>query len=556
MADQVTVDNGSLTDYSVSTDDAGASGQVQRVKLAYSADGSATHVPADADGLLVNLGANNDVTITGTVTATGAATEATLDARTGSLTETAPATDTASSGLNGRLQRIAQRLTSLIALLPASLGQKTKANSLAVTLASDQDALPVTDNGGSLTVDVASLPLPSGASTLAEQQTQTTSLQLLDDLVIAEDAAHANGDKGIVPLAVRRDTATSSTATDGDYGTLTTDTAGRLRVSSADLTQPVSAASLPLPAGASTSANQSTEITALQAIQTAVETLDNTVGGTEMQVDIVSMPAVDTELTTADLDTGAGTDTRAVVGLVGAKSGGGVLIPGDATAGLKVDLGADNDVTVTGSVTANAGTNLNTSALALESGGNLAAAATSLAALDNAVAGNELQVDVLTMPTVAVTQSGVWDEVGINDSGNSITVDGTVTANLAAGTNNIGDVDVLTLPAIPAGTNNIGDVDVLTTVLPVPASTGTVTSVNDAATSATLLSSSATRKGFRIFNDSTVTLYVKYGATASATDYTVKMVAQSYLEENFYYGRVDGIWASDASGAAKITELT
>jgi hypothetical protein len=33
---------------------------------------------------------------------------------------------------------------------------------------------------------------------------------------------------------------------------------------------------------------------------------------------------------------------------------------------------------------------------------------------------------------------------------------------LPAGTNNIGDVDVLTLPALPTGTNNIGDVDVLT----------------------------------------------------------------------------------------------
>lgn len=61
---------------------------------------------------------------------TGASTEATLatrltesdfDAKTGALTETAPATDVASSGLNGRLQRIAQRLTSLIGLLPASL---------------------------------------------------------------------------------------------------------------------------------------------------------------------------------------------------------------------------------------------------------------------------------------------------------------------------------------------------------------------------------------------------------------------------------------------------
>lgn len=60
----------------------------------------------------------------------------------GALTETAPATDTASSGLNGRLQRVAQRITSLIALVPVSLGQKTMADSFAVTIASDQSALP------------------------------------------------------------------------------------------------------------------------------------------------------------------------------------------------------------------------------------------------------------------------------------------------------------------------------------------------------------------------------------------------------------------------------
>jgi hypothetical protein len=40
----------------------------------------------------------------------------------GSVTEAAPGTDTASSGLNGRLQRIAQRLTALIALLPSAFG--------------------------------------------------------------------------------------------------------------------------------------------------------------------------------------------------------------------------------------------------------------------------------------------------------------------------------------------------------------------------------------------------------------------------------------------------
>lgn len=43
-------------------------------------------------------------------------------------------------------------------------------------------------------------------------------------------------------------------------------------------------------------------------------------------VSISGTPVVDTELTTADLDSGAGTDTRAVVGLVRAESGGGVLV--------------------------------------------------------------------------------------------------------------------------------------------------------------------------------------------------------------------------------------
>lgn len=74
-----------------------------------------------------------------------------IEALLGSGTETAPDSDTASSGLNGRLQRIAQRLTSLIALFPASLGQKDQANSFSVVLASDSDALPLvfstTDRG-------------------------------------------------------------------------------------------------------------------------------------------------------------------------------------------------------------------------------------------------------------------------------------------------------------------------------------------------------------------------------------------------------------------------
>jgi hypothetical protein len=61
VADNVTVTSGSAS-YTAATDDC-TTGQVPLVKLAYSADGNRTHVSADADGLLVNLGANNDVTV-------------------------------------------------------------------------------------------------------------------------------------------------------------------------------------------------------------------------------------------------------------------------------------------------------------------------------------------------------------------------------------------------------------------------------------------------------------------------------------------------------------
>lgn len=54
-------------------------------------------------------------------------------ARVGATNETAASSDTATAGLNGRLQRIAQRITSLIALVPASLGSKAAASSFAVT---------------------------------------------------------------------------------------------------------------------------------------------------------------------------------------------------------------------------------------------------------------------------------------------------------------------------------------------------------------------------------------------------------------------------------------
>lgn len=139
-----------------------------------------------------------------------------------------------------------------------ALGTAGSASSDVITVqgAASMTALQVADNGGSLTVDapvgapvfvrlsdgssaISTLPVslasvPShavtNAGTFAVQVdgAALTALQLIDDVVFAEDAAHSTGDKGVQVLAVRRDSAASSSGTDGDYGTLNVDSTGRL----------------------------------------------------------------------------------------------------------------------------------------------------------------------------------------------------------------------------------------------------------------------------------------------------------------------------------------
>ena len=120
--------------------------------------------------------------------------------------------------------------------------------------------------------------------------------------------------------------------------------------------------------------------------------------------------------------------------------------------------------------------------------------------------------------------------VTIQDGGNTITVDGTVTAT-------------------PTGTY---------TTKEVRAATSAVTTVGDSATSVTLLASNDNRLGASVFNDSTGSLlYLKLGATASASSYTVRMTYFSHYEvPDGYTGVIDGIWDADAGGSARITELT
>lgn len=200
-----------------------------------------------------------------------------------------------------------------------------------------------------------------------------------------------------------------------------------------------------------------------------------------------------------------------------------VNLPGDTTDGQLVNLGANNDVTVTsGSITANAGTNLNTSALALETGGNLAGSAVSLAILDDWDESDRAKVNLI------VGQAGVEGGSGIVSALTQRVVLATDVA-LPAGTNNIGDVDVLTLPALSAGTNNIGDVDVLTIaagtnaigdVGVIPRTSGGLTTyhlVSAATTNATVVKASAGQLfGWFIYNNATTMRKLAFHNTASA----------------------------------------
>lgn len=96
------------------------------------------------------------------------------------------------------------------------------------------------------------------------------------------------------------------------------------------------------------------------------------------------------------------------------------------------------------------------------------------------------------------------------------------------------------------------------TTTPAAAGTATLANVNDSASNATLAAANASRIGLLVFNDSTSDLYLKYGATATASSFTVKIPAAGYWEmpTPVYKGIVDGIWSADASGAARVTELT
>ena len=190
---------------------------------------------ASIDGKLPAL-SGGAVPVTGTVAVTGAgdasaANQTTLNTLTGAVNESAPGTDTASSGLNGRLQRIAQRVTSLITAIgsPFQAGGSIGNTAFGVNNGAGASAVNIQDGGNSITVDgtvgvsgsvavtgtfwqatqpvsATSLPLPTGAATSATQTDRTQKTQVTngtnDVTVKAFNVQVAGTDNGLATNSV------------------------------------------------------------------------------------------------------------------------------------------------------------------------------------------------------------------------------------------------------------------------------------------------------------------------------------------------------------------
>lgn len=86
-------------------------------------------------------------------------------------------------------------------------------------------------------------------------------------------------------------------------------------------------------------------------------------------------------------------------------------------------------------------------------------------------------------------------------------------------------------------------------------STATTASVAASASSVTVLAAITSRLGATFYNDSSALAYLKFGATASTTSFTVLLQPSAYYEipgPHIYNGIIDCIWAS-ATGSMRVT---
>lgn len=183
------------------------------VKLEFGPDNTQTKV-ADSNG------ARLPVKVGESVLPTGAATQATL----ASVLTAAEAVQAAVEGTLTVAGEVSLDSASLAAL--ELVGIKGADGS---AIAGNANPLPISDAGGSLTVDGTVAVTDGGGSITVDGTVTATIAAGATTIAKAEDAAHASGDVGVMALAVRSD-ADAATAADGDYVPLQTDDNGYLKV--------------------------------------------------------------------------------------------------------------------------------------------------------------------------------------------------------------------------------------------------------------------------------------------------------------------------------------
>lgn len=213
--------------------------------------------------------------VSGTVSLpTGAATESTLSSLNGKVTTVnTGAVVVASSALPSGASTSALQtsgnasLTSIDGKTPA-LGQALAASSVPVVLTAAQlstltplSTVVVTQpTGSNLHVSVDSSVLPTGAATSSNQVAQTNDLDFI--VVSSQQTANNTASLNLVagttttgqtgPMVLGSVTTAAPTYSTGQLNPFNMTTSGRLRIDGSGTTQPISAASLPLPTGAAT----------------------------------------------------------------------------------------------------------------------------------------------------------------------------------------------------------------------------------------------------------------------------------------------------------------
>lgn len=426
------------------------------------------------------------------------------------------------------------------------------------TSATIDAALPAGNNNIG-DVDVASSALPTGASTSAKQDTVIGHLDGVEGLLTTIDADTGNISTKIDTVAgavsgteMQVDVLTSALPS-GAATSAKQDTGNTSLASIDGKITAVNTGAVVVASGAITETNSGAIKTSVELIDDAIKADDAafTPGTTK-----VMMAGYEFDDTTPDSvdegDAGAArmSANRNVYTQIRDAAGNERGMNVDASGNAQVDLAAVSTALYVEQPTA-ASLNMTEA--------NSGAIATSLAALDNSVDGNYLNVNANIAGTDMVSGSGTATGALRVEIANN----GTGTVGLNAGTNaigklaansgvDIGDVDVTSLPvAFNAGSTS----STTQRVIQATGATGTLANVAGSASSVTLQAANTARIKLIMYNDSTADCYVKYGSTASATSFTWLMAAGSHIEESDYNGIVTGIWTS-ATGNMRVTEVT